>query len=117
MSRYKLYLEAKTEHVIADDRGTKWEVNHTTRHDVQGKLRHSYHVIDPKNKHSDIALVDLSSNSKKVMWMNTQEKYRKRGIMTKLLKYIENDLGYKLDENWAMTPDGEAVWKKHKSEE
>lgn len=53
----------------------------------------------------------MKRNYTAVMSVNVHQEHQHKGIATALYKHIEAHLGRKLVPNWALTPEGEALWK------
>lgn len=52
----------------------------------------------------------LKRNMQSISSVGVNPEFRRRGLATALYNYIENQLGYKLAPNWALTPEGETFW-------
>ena len=94
---------------IKDKTGKEWAVSHSSRVDAQGNKRHKYDVLGDDGKQV-IAYAELDRKAKSVMSVHVDREHRRKGIASALYTHIEKHLGYKLQENWATTEEGSALW-------
>jgi len=92
--------------------GSKFLIQHDTFIDRDGNLRHRFEALPPGAPRGVSAGgLDLSIDGKRMSSIGVRGDLRHKGIGTALLTKAEQDLGYNLEEQWAMTDDGEALWK------
>jgi len=99
---------------IKDKHGKEYQVIHTSHVDEKGNTHHRYSVqVPPKpgqGGNVEIAAASLDRKGKSVMSVHVDPEHQHKGIATALYKHIEAHLGHKLEENWAMTPEGQGFW-------
>jgi hypothetical protein len=120
MKTFRQFIrEAKLgpEDVLTDKNGDTYIVQREDYKDNHDTNRIRYEVR-PHGKSPGtwvIGGVTMSAiHPKQAMSVNVNGQFQRRGIASALYKYIENDLGFKLEPNWALTDDGEAFWKSRK---
>lgn len=120
MKSFKQFIrESKygPEDTLTDKEGNEYVVQREDYKDSDGKDRIRYEVR-PKGKAPGtwvIAGAIMSAKKpKQAMSVHVDHKYQRKGIATALYNYIEKDLGFELEPNWALTDDGEAFWNSRK---
>jgi len=109
---------------IIDRSGTSYEVRHTAvqrnidnrKPELGTVLRHDFKVYaagskgTPKENYSGIGEATLTRSGDKVMDVQIDSRFQRKGIATALYSHIENVMGNKLKPNTQQTDEGMALW-------
>ena len=99
-----------SEDTIKDKTGKNYEVRHTP---PSGSASYHRYTVHDENGNK-VAHADVVAAKKRVMSVGVDQEHRRKGIASALYNHIEKHQGFKLEPNWAQTPDGEALWKSRK---
>jgi hypothetical protein len=105
---------------ITDKHGKQYTVFHTSKDVGDGQHKHHFRVFEQDKFNiedarrgittGEVGFAELHRNAQQVMDVQIDKDHQRKGIGAALYDHIEDTLGHKLQQQWAETDAGKALW-------